>query len=222
MFIHAFGWGVVNGAAAPQTCTTTCLAGLPGAEPGQFEAPTWLAVDNTPGGGGDLYVADQGSVANARQTITVNATGGSYTLSYAWFIHATTVSGSPLVTAVPEALRKSQEPSGWWEPVSGTGIPPGATIARSVSSTSFELSANATAGGRAVLTVTRGDHRPDRARNAPANKSEGEGSVEAALGAIGGIGENGQGEANARVTGKPVAPTRSNSSKTSLPRASPR
>jgi hypothetical protein len=148
VFIHAFGWGVANGAAEPQTCTATCQAGLPGPEPGQFEQPTFLAVDNTPGGGGDVYVADHGSVANARQTITVNATGGSYTLSYAEFHHATTVSGSPLVTAVSGPQ--------WFvgEPVSGTGIPPGATIAHEVSANSFELSANATVGGRAVLTVS--------------------------------------------------------------------
>jgi Divergent InlB B-repeat domain/NHL repeat len=195
VFIHAFGWGVVNGAAAPQTCTTTttCLAGIPGPEPGQFERPTFLAVDNTPGGGGDLYVADDGSVANARQTITVNATGGSYTLSYASFLHATTASGSPLVTAV----------SGQWnvgEPISGPGIPPGATIAHSVSPTSFELSASATASGRAVLTVTRGTTVPI-AYKAPA---KGEGSVEAALLPLVGLG--GAEIANARVTGKAGGP----------------
>ncbi len=187
-FVHAFGWGVANGATELQTCTTTCLAGLPGAEPGQFERPTWVAVDNMPGGGGDLYVADNGSVANARQTITVNATGGSYTLSYASFVHATTSSGSPLVTAV----------SGQWnvgDPVSGPGIPPGATIAHSVSPNSFELSASATAGGRAVLTVTRGTTEAI-AYNAPA---KGEGSVEAALLPL--VGEGGAGVANARVTG---------------------
>jgi hypothetical protein len=205
LFMRAFGWGVSDGAAKLETCgpeasptTTTCLAGLPGAEPGQFEAPTWVAVDNTPGGGGgDLYVADHGSVANARQTITVNATGGSYTLSYAEFHHATTASGSPLVTAVSGPL--------WFvgEPVSGTGIPPGATIAHAVSANSFELSANATVGGRAVLTVTRGTTVPI-ARNAPANQSEGEGSVEAALLPL--VGEGGASKANARVTGKAGGP----------------
>jgi Divergent InlB B-repeat domain/NHL repeat len=195
MFIHAFGWGVANGGAEPQTCTTTttCLAGIPGPGAGQFEAPNFVAVDNTPGGGGDLYVADDGSVANARQTITVNATGGSYTLSYASFVHATTASGSPLVTAV-------SGPWGVGQPISGPGIPPGATIAHSVSPTSFELSASATASGRAVLTVTRGTTVPI-AYIAPA---KGEGSVEAALGAL--TGTNGVGEAFARVTGKAGGP----------------
>jgi hypothetical protein len=176
-FIHAFGWGVKTGDTSDtglDACTTAsgCQAGFPGPEPGQFEQPTWLAVDNTPSGGGDVYVADDGSVANARQTITVNATGGSYTLSYASFMHATTAKGSPLVTAVTG-------PWGVGEPVSGTGIPPGATIAHSVSPNSFELSANAMAGGRATLSVTR-DITAPIAYNAPA---KGEGSVEAALGA---------------------------------------
>lgn len=197
VFVHAFGWGVANGADEPQTCKVTCLVGLPGAGPGQFERPTFLAVDNTLGGGGDLYVADNGSVANARQRITVNASG-SYALSYASFVHATTTGGSPLVTAV-------SSPWGVGDPISGTGIPSGSTIARSVSPNSFELSTNATVGGRAVLTVTRATTAPIN-HNAPANKSEGEGSVEAALGAVAAIGENGVGEAHARVTGKEGGP----------------
>jgi hypothetical protein len=91
------------------------------------------------------------------------------------------------------------------EPVSGTGIPPGTTIAQSVSPNSFELSANATVSGRAVLTVIRGTTVPI-AHNAHANQGEGEGSVEAALGALTGIGTNGSGEAYARVTGKAGGP----------------
>jgi hypothetical protein len=149
-FIHAFGWGVANGAAAPQTCTTTttCLAGLSGPEPGQFEQPTFLAVDNTPGGGGDLYVADSGSQANERQTVTLNAGGGSFTLSYTGLIHATTTAGSALVTNVVGRLG----PEG--DPVSGPGIPPGATMARKLSETSFELSAPATATATDVVLGT--------------------------------------------------------------------
>ena len=152
VFIHAFGWGVLNGAAAPQTCTTTttCQAGLPGPEPGQFEAPTFLAVDNTPGGAGDLYVADSGSHANERQTVTVNATGGSYTLSYTAPIHdARTTAGSAVVTG---ALGPVGRPG---DPVSGPGIPSGATFAQRLSENSFELSAPATAtAAHVVLGIT--------------------------------------------------------------------
>ncbi len=35
-FVRAIGWGVLNGAAEPQTCTTECKAGIPGTGNGQF------------------------------------------------------------------------------------------------------------------------------------------------------------------------------------------
>jgi hypothetical protein len=200
-FIHAFGWGVLNGAAAPQTCTTTCQAGLPGPEPGQFEAPSFVAVDNTLGGVGDLYVADRGSVANERQTITVNATGGSYTLSYTSLIHGTTTNGSKLVTGVVGRFSKDGDP------ISGPGIPPGTTIVAEVSFNpkTLELSAPATASANAVILATTGTTAPI-AHNAPANHGEGAGSVEAALGALEAVGENGSGEAYARVSGSAGGP----------------
>ena len=37
-----------------------CQPGVAGVEPGQFVTPTYLAVDNSPGGGGDVYVGDPG------------------------------------------------------------------------------------------------------------------------------------------------------------------
>jgi hypothetical protein len=208
-FIRAFGWGVSDGAAKLETCgheasppTTTCQAGLPGPEPGQFEAPSFIAVDNTPGGAGDVagdvYVADAGSVANERQTVTANATGGSYTLSYTSLIHAATTSGSNLVTGVVGRVGREGDS------ISGPVIPPGTTIARWLSPNSFELSANATASGRAVLGAT--ETTASIAYNAPANQGEGAGSVEAALGALNAIGENGSGEAAARVSGSAAGP----------------
>jgi hypothetical protein len=59
-FVRAWGWGVVNGASELQECTTatSCRAGLSGKSPGEFEAPVSIAVDDSPGGGGDVYVAD--------------------------------------------------------------------------------------------------------------------------------------------------------------------
>lgn len=59
-FAKAFGWGVSNGAAAFQTCTTTCRAGIAGAGSGQFARPTGAAVDNDPTSPsfGSLYVYD--------------------------------------------------------------------------------------------------------------------------------------------------------------------
>ncbi len=56
-FVHAFGWGVLsNGSEALQVCTTTCVAGLGGSEPGEFGSgsPTRVAVDAQ----GDVYVVD--------------------------------------------------------------------------------------------------------------------------------------------------------------------
>lgn len=148
-FIRAFGWGVATGAAAPQTCTTTCQAGLPGPEPGQFEQPTFITVDNTPGGAGGLYVVDRGSVTNERQTITVNATGGSYTLSYTSLIRGTTTSGSKLVTGVIGRVSDAGDP------ISGPGIPPGTTMVPGLNQT-LELSAPATASAKDLVLATMG------------------------------------------------------------------
>ena len=61
-FVRAWGWGVATGAAELQTCTTatSCQQGLSGLAPGELEAPVSIAVDNSPGGDGDVYVADDG------------------------------------------------------------------------------------------------------------------------------------------------------------------
>lgn len=59
-FVLAWGWGVANGASELQVCTeaTSCRAGLSGVNPGEFEDAAFVAVDNSPGGEGDVYVAD--------------------------------------------------------------------------------------------------------------------------------------------------------------------
>ncbi len=59
-FLRAWGWGVLNGAAESQVCTTSCEAGLPGSAPGQFQTPASVEVDNSAGGEADVYVADAG------------------------------------------------------------------------------------------------------------------------------------------------------------------
>ena len=63
-FLFAFGWGV-NAASpvdGPQTCTTSCRAGLQGSGAGEFTGlgPTGLAVDNELASPsyGDVYVVD--------------------------------------------------------------------------------------------------------------------------------------------------------------------
>lgn len=56
-FINTFGWGVTDGSAAFQVCTSTCQAGLPGSGEGQFSAPGGVGFDCR----GNVYVADQGT-----------------------------------------------------------------------------------------------------------------------------------------------------------------
>jgi hypothetical protein len=57
-FIRAFGYGVLDGKPELQTCTATCRPGISGSAPGQLETPLFIAVDNSPVGEGDIYVAD--------------------------------------------------------------------------------------------------------------------------------------------------------------------
>ena len=60
-FLAAWGWGVTNGTAASQVCTSGCQAGISGSGAGQFESPYFVAVDNSDGASaGDVYVADTG------------------------------------------------------------------------------------------------------------------------------------------------------------------
>jgi hypothetical protein len=59
-----------------------CQPGQPGATPGAFLDPAFLAVDNSSGPSkGDLYVANTGA-ENEEQTVTVIATSGTFTLSF--------------------------------------------------------------------------------------------------------------------------------------------
>jgi YD repeat-containing protein len=52
-FVRTFGWGVSNGEAKLEVCTSGCLAGTAGSGAGQFSAPTGIVVS-----GGHVYVAD--------------------------------------------------------------------------------------------------------------------------------------------------------------------
>jgi hypothetical protein len=57
--VRAWGWGVSNGAAEAQVCTSegSCRAGLSGSDAGELIAPTFIAVDQSDG---DVYVGDSG------------------------------------------------------------------------------------------------------------------------------------------------------------------
>lgn len=59
-FEMAWGWGVLNGAAELQSCTTSCQKGLPGGGAGAFNRIGDIAVDNDPTSPSqhDVYVID--------------------------------------------------------------------------------------------------------------------------------------------------------------------
>ncbi len=60
-FVRAWGWGVLDGKAELEVCTSSCQAGIAGDEPGELEAPTFIAVDNSSGTSkNDVYVAGPG------------------------------------------------------------------------------------------------------------------------------------------------------------------
>ncbi len=56
-FVRVFGWGVENGEAHAEACTTECLAGIAGSKEGQLDEPTGIAVDPY----GNLWVVDSGN-----------------------------------------------------------------------------------------------------------------------------------------------------------------
>jgi hypothetical protein len=61
-FIAAFGWGVADGVAQAEVCTSSCQAGIPGSGPGQFSFPTSIAVGvSVSPSAGKVFVGDAGN-----------------------------------------------------------------------------------------------------------------------------------------------------------------
>ena len=56
-FIRAIGWGVSNGEAKPETCTSSCRAGIAGAGNGELDYPHGMTVDSS----GDVWVTEEGN-----------------------------------------------------------------------------------------------------------------------------------------------------------------
>jgi hypothetical protein len=128
VFIRAFGKEV--GPLGEDVCTTlsTCKAGTSGPGPGEFEAPTFVAVDNSPGGEGDVYVAD--TATNLIQKFTaegelMKSWGAEGQLGTAPIVVATAtgnvVTGSKEVTGVKLTSGKFHQA----QEISGEGIPAG-------------------------------------------------------------------------------------------------
>jgi phosphodiesterase/alkaline phosphatase D-like protein len=58
-FVAAWGWGVDDGTAAAQVCTSGCQAGISGVGPGQLGSPRFVEVDNSNWpSAGSVYVFD--------------------------------------------------------------------------------------------------------------------------------------------------------------------
>ncbi len=69
VFLEAWGWGVADGKAEFETCTSACQAGISGEGEAQFFEPGAIAVDNSTASGdpsaGDVYVvASPGTGSN--------------------------------------------------------------------------------------------------------------------------------------------------------------
>ena len=60
-FVAAWGWGVRDGASEYEVCMSVCDAGIAGGSKGQLKEPSAIAVDNSPGGAGTVYVGADGS-----------------------------------------------------------------------------------------------------------------------------------------------------------------
>jgi hypothetical protein len=95
-FARAFGWGVRDGAAELQTCTTAtgCQKGLAGAGPGQLNYGEQIAVDDDPTSSsyGDVYVVDQPNFRVEQYSPT-----GEFLLTFGGEVDKTT--GADLCTA---------------------------------------------------------------------------------------------------------------------------
>ncbi len=76
-FIAAWGWGVSDGKAEYEVCTSGCRAGIAGEGAGQFDAPEAIAVDNSTSASdpsaGDVYVAN-----TADNVVEKFASNGAY------------------------------------------------------------------------------------------------------------------------------------------------
>jgi hypothetical protein len=156
VFVRAFGWGVSNGSAEPQVCTSSCQAGSRGGGAGQFNGPRAIAVDNDPTSPShhDIYVFDAGNSRVEKLTPTgsfLAAWGGGVITAGAQGIGDLT-SGSRTIASVAT----DQKAFLVGQTISGAGISAGTRIA-AVGSGTIVLSKAATATGTGVsLSVAEG------------------------------------------------------------------
>jgi hypothetical protein len=78
-FIRAWGWGVADGSAALQSCTSGCQAGISGHGAGQLAKPEFVAVDNSSGPShGDVYVGEGSINDQAAASVLKFSASGAY------------------------------------------------------------------------------------------------------------------------------------------------
>jgi hypothetical protein len=142
------------------TSLTGCQKGASGHEPGEFEAPTSVAVDNATGGGGDVYVADTGAGVIQKFTaegVLIESWGVKGQLDQA---PAPTVIGELVAGSNVVSLTSGNFLGEFFggEEVIGAGIPAGARIVNCPSNTSCELSkaAEVTATGVSITAAPQG------------------------------------------------------------------
>ncbi len=78
-FVRAIGWGVSNGEAKLEVCTSGCRAGIAGAGSGQFNLPRQIAAEASTG---NLYVTDAGNsrvqeITSSGAFLTAFGSGGT-------------------------------------------------------------------------------------------------------------------------------------------------
>ncbi|HVC06921.1 MAG TPA: hypothetical protein VND98_04975 [Solirubrobacterales bacterium] len=140
-FIRAFGADV--GGPGVNVCTSSCQAGTPGIAPGHFTKPSFIAVDNSPGGEGDVYVAD--SYENIVSKFT-----SSGVLIKSWGeegqLIASTGTATGTMTEGSTTIASLTSTVGAFfvdEPITAPGIPSETTVT-AVNSRSLEISQPAT------------------------------------------------------------------------------
>jgi YD repeat-containing protein len=75
-FIEALGWGVSNGEAKYETCTSSCRAGIAGSGAGQFSNPWSITVNTSTG---DVYVSD-----SENDRIEEFSSSGEFVMAVGW------------------------------------------------------------------------------------------------------------------------------------------
>ncbi len=185
-FVQAMGFGVTDGAAKYEICTTTCKAGTAGAGSGQFSSPSGIAINQT---SGNVYITDQGNnrveeFSSAGTFIRAFATTGS-AAGQLNTPAASAVDGSGNVWIADTGNNRVTEynPEGAFLLAAGWGVKDGKSEAETCTTTCQAGSAGAGSGqfanvqavaisGGNVYVVDRGNDRIEKFSAAGAYQSQ--------------------------------------------------